>query len=91
MVKSELVQKLADLYPTILRKDIIKIVDIILFEIAKALSNGERVELRDVMMFETRIQKKPNIYNWKIMWRMDDNDVIGKTSKYCSRRNIFCS
>ena len=46
MVKSELVQKLCDSYPNILRADIEKILDIILFEITEALSRGENVEIR---------------------------------------------
>ena len=60
MVKSELVQKLADLYPTLLRKDIIKIVDIILLEIMEALCRDESVEIRNFGRFSPS-QKKARL------------------------------
>ena len=56
--KPELVKKIAKNFPNLYKKDINKLFDIFLFEIEKALKNGERVELRDVMMLETRTQKK---------------------------------
>ena len=34
-------------------------------------------------------KKKSNIYYWKIMWGVDDNDVVSKTSEYCCWWNIF--
>ena len=46
MVKSELVQKLCNAYPNILRKDIEKILDIIFLEITEALRRGENIEIR---------------------------------------------
>ena len=46
MVRSELLQKLCDLNPNILRKDIEKILDIIFLEIGKALCRGENIEIR---------------------------------------------
>ena len=46
MVRSELLQKLCDLNPNILRKDIEKILEIILFEIVEALCRGENIEIR---------------------------------------------
>ena len=46
MVKSELVQKLCNAYPNIIRKDIEKILDIIFLEITEALSRGENIEFR---------------------------------------------
>ena len=46
MVKSELVQKLCNIYPNILRNDIEKIVEIIIFEIIEALCRDEAVEIR---------------------------------------------
>ena len=57
--KPEIINKIAKNFPNLYKKDINKFFDIFIFEIIKALKNGEeRVELRDVMMFETRIQKK---------------------------------
>ena len=46
MVKSELVQKLCDMHPNILRKDLERIVDIVFFEIVKALCEGNNIEIR---------------------------------------------
>ena len=46
MVKSQLVQKLCNIYPNILRKDIEKIVEIIIFEMIEALCRDEAVEIR---------------------------------------------
>ena len=48
IVKSDLINELADAYPNFLRKDIIRLVDISLSEIQNALKRGERVELRDI-------------------------------------------
>ncbi len=56
--RSEIINKLSKNFPNLYKKDINKFFDILLFEISKALKNGERVELRDIMMFETKIQKK---------------------------------
>ena len=56
-VKSNLLKQLADNYPNFLRKDLSKLLDIILNEIQNSLKRGERVELRDVFTLETRIQK----------------------------------
>ena len=46
MVKSELVQNLCNTYPTILRRDIESIINIIISEIIEALQRNEAVEIR---------------------------------------------
>ncbi len=46
MVKSELIHKLCNMHPNILRKDIEKILDIIFSEITEALYRGENIEIR---------------------------------------------
>ena len=46
MVRSELVQKLCNMHPNILRKDIEKIVTIIINEMIKAIYRDEAVEIR---------------------------------------------
>ena len=46
MVRSELLQKICDLNPSLLRKDVGKILDIIFFEISEALCRGENIEIR---------------------------------------------
>ena len=57
MVKSELVQKLCNMHPNILRKDIEKIFDIIIFEITKALYRNEAIEIRGFGRFKTVMRK----------------------------------
>ena len=46
MVKSELLQKLCNQQPNLLRKDMEKIVEIIFSQISEALSRGESIEIR---------------------------------------------
>ena len=57
MVRSELLQKLCDLNPNILRKDIEKILEIILFEIVEALCRGENIEIRGFGILKTTVKK----------------------------------
>ena len=57
VVKSELLKELAISYPNFLRKDLVKLIDITIYEMKEALKRGERVELRDVFTIEPRIQK----------------------------------
>tara|TARA_B100000427_G_C15244595_1_gene479391 strand:- start:296 stop:580 length:285 start_codon:yes stop_codon:yes gene_type:complete len=46
MVRSELLQKLCNEYPNLLRKDLEKILEVIFIEIKEALHRGENVEIR---------------------------------------------
>ena len=46
MVRSKMMQKLCNMHPNILRKDIEKITDIIIFEIIEALCRDQAVEIR---------------------------------------------
>ena len=57
VVKSDLIKQLAKNWPNFVQKDLTKFVDIILYEMQNSLSKGERVEIRNVMMLEPRIQK----------------------------------
>ena len=82
--KPEIINKISKNFPNLYKKDINKLFDILLFEIAKALKNGERVELRDVMMFETRIQKKRISLNPKTLEKIEvpeKKTIIFKSSK----------
>ena len=71
LVKSDLIKELADNYPNFLRKDLIKLVDIILYEVQASLKRGERVELRDIFTLETRIQKARISRNPKTQQRVE--------------------
>ena len=57
MVRSELLQKLCNLYPNILRKDIKKILEIIFLELTEALCRGENIEIRGFGIFKTAVKK----------------------------------
>ena len=57
MVKSELIKKLSDSYPNILRKDIEKILDVIFHEITAALKRGENVEIRGFGTYKIKKRK----------------------------------
>tara|TARA_B100000700_G_C14889706_1_gene782148 strand:- start:809 stop:1120 length:312 start_codon:yes stop_codon:yes gene_type:complete len=57
MVRSELLQKMRNLHPNILSKDIEKIVSIILAEINDALNRGQNFEARGFGSFKLTIRK----------------------------------
>ena len=57
IVKSKLLNQLKKSYPNFLKKDLEKVVFIVLNEIKQALKRGDRVELRGFGMFSTNIQK----------------------------------
>tara|TARA_B100001996_G_scaffold331775_1_gene280596 strand:+ start:324 stop:647 length:324 start_codon:yes stop_codon:yes gene_type:complete len=57
MVRSELLQKLCNLYPSLIRSDIEKIVDIIFKEITNALYNGDDFEARGFGSFRVITRK----------------------------------
>ena len=57
VAKSDLIKELADSYPNFLRKDLVRLIDIILYEMINSLKRGERVELRDIFTIEPRTQK----------------------------------
>lgn len=54
MIKSELVQKIADNNPHLFQRDVENIVNAILDEITGALANGNRVELRGFGAFSVK-------------------------------------
>ena len=57
IVKSKLLNQLKKSYPNFLKKDLEKVMSIVLNEIKQALKRGDRVELRGFGMFSTNIQK----------------------------------
>ena len=57
MVRSELLQKLCDHHPNLLRRDIEKILEIIFIEITEALRKGENIEIRGFGIFKTATRK----------------------------------
>ena len=57
IVKSKLLDQLKKSYPNFLKKDLEKLLSVVLNEIKQALKRGDRVELRGFGMFSTNIQK----------------------------------
>ena len=57
IVKSKLLNQLKKSYPNFLKKDLEKVVSVVLNEIKQALKREYRVELRGFGMFSTKIQK----------------------------------
>lgn len=55
--KSELVEKLANNYPSFYKKDLKRLVEIFFLELKSALKRHERVELRDIFTLETKLYK----------------------------------
>ena len=84
MVKSELVQKLCDTYPNILRRDIKKIVEIIIFEMIEALCRNEAIEIRGWGRIKT-VVRKPRIgrnpKNFKTIQITEKKAIKWKMSK----------
>ena len=56
--KSEIIKKLSDNYPNFIKRDLIKLVEIIISEMKNSLKRNERIELRDVFSLEPRLQKQ---------------------------------
>ena len=57
MVRSQLVQKLCNIHPDILRKDLEKLTEIIIHEMIAALSRNEAVEIRGWGKIKTGTRK----------------------------------
>jgi len=57
MIKSELIQKLAEKNPHLYQRDVERIVNTILNEIVRAMADGNRVELRGFGAFSVKYRK----------------------------------
>ena len=89
MVKSELVQKLCNMYVNIPRANIEKILDIIIFEIIEALYRNEAVEIRGFGRFKTVVRKARigrNPKNFKTVQIPEKKAIKWKMSKILFRR-----
>jgi integration host factor subunit beta len=56
MIKSELVARLSERYPHLYHRDVERIVSTVLEEISRALSAGDRVELRGFGAFSVKVR-----------------------------------
>ena len=57
MVRSELLKRLCNLHPNLLRKDVQKILEIIFLEIIDALCREENIEIRGFGIFKATLRK----------------------------------
>ena len=89
MVKSELLQKLCNLHPGILRRDMEKMIEIIFSEITKALRDGENIEIRGFGTYKIKRRKARigrNPKNSKPVQIPEKNMVKWKISKNFFKR-----
>lgn len=71
LVKSKILDELSDNWPSLLKKDLSKLIQITLVQIEKSLEKNERVELRDIFTLETRIQKARTSRNPKTQEKVE--------------------
>ena len=57
LVKSKILEQLSNNFPNFLKRDLSNLIEIILSEMENSLKKNERVELRDILTLETRVQK----------------------------------
>mgnify|MGYP000527478698 CR=1 FL=1 len=87
--KSDLLNKFSDNYPSFLKKDLKKFVDIILSEMRNSLRRHERVELRDIFSIEPRLQRARFARNPKTNEKIyieEKYSLILKTSKFWTKK-----
>jgi len=89
VAKSDLIKELANSYPNFLRRDLIRLVDIALYEMINSLKRGERVELRDVFTIEPKTQKpgfKRNPKSGTTFFAKEKKKILFKMSKKWTKK-----
>ena len=84
MVRSELLQKLCNLHPSLRHKDVKKILQIIFLEITKSLCEGKSIEIRGFGTYKAvkrkaRVGRNPK--NSEIVQIPEKKAIKWKTSK----------
>ena len=84
MVRSQLLNKLCDLYPNILRRDVEKIIEVIFAGITESLCEGKNVEIRGfgsykIVKRKARIGRNPK--NAEIVQIPEKKAIKWKMSK----------
>ena len=87
IVKSKLLKQLSKNYPNFLKKDLEKLINIVLSEIKQSLKRSERVELRGFGIFFTNIQKARISRNPKTGEKV--NTLEKKTIHFKMAKNLF--
>ena len=83
-VKSDLIKELSKNYPNFLKKDLVKLFDIMIYEMKESLKRGERIELRDIFTIEPRVQKARTSRNPKTNQKIETPEkkaILFKISK----------
>ena len=57
IVKSKIIKQLADNYPNFLKKDLLKLFDLVFEDMKDSLKNGSRVELRNIFTLDPKTQR----------------------------------
>ena len=89
VAKSDLIKELANSYPNFLRRDLIRLVDIALYEMINSLKRGERVELRDIFTIEPKTQKpgfKRNPKSGATFFAKEKKKILFKMSKKWTKK-----
>ena len=89
IAKSDLIKELANSYPNFIRKDLVRFIDLVLYEMINSLKRGERVELRDIFTIEPRIQKsgfRRNPKNGKTFFAKEKKKIFFKISKSWAKK-----
>ena len=89
VAKSDIIKELANSYPNFIRKDLVRFIDLVLYEMINSLKRGERVELRDIFTIEPRIQKARVSRNPKTSEKINTPEkktVLMKISKVWSKK-----
>ena len=89
MVRSEILQKMRNLHPNVLQKDMKKIFKIIFFELTEALCRGENIEIRGFGTYKiakrkARIGRNPK--NSESVQIPEKNAIKWKMSKILFKR-----
>ena len=82
--KSDILKEISKSYPNLLKKDLLKFIDVFLDEIRTALKEGERVELRGWGVFFAKKQISRNSRNPKtgqIVFTPEKKSINYKMSK----------
>ena len=88
-VKSDLIKELSKNFPNFLKKDLVKLFDIMIYEMKESLKRGERIELRDVFTIEPRVQKARISRNPKTNQKVETQEkkaILFKISKEWAKR-----
>jgi len=89
VAKSDLIRELANSYPNFQRKDLVRLIDITLYEMINSLKRGERVELRDIFTIEPRTQKsgfRRNPKNGVSFFAKEKKKIFFKMSKNWAKK-----